>query len=47
MIGDHGHWGQRVVLETRVAVLDFLFAEVAMAKLHGGCYSNNAPAVFD
>ena len=47
MIGDRGHWGRRIVIETRAAVLDFLFDDVGLVKVYGGCYSNNLPAVYN
>lgn len=47
MIGDVEYWARRVVLETRAAVLDFLFDEVGMVKVHGACYSNNRPAIYN
>lgn len=47
MIGDRQHWGRRIVLETRAEVLNFLFNEVSMQKIHGACYSNNFSAVYN
>ena len=47
MIGDRQHWGRRIILETRASVLDFLFKEIGMAKVYGGCDANNVPAVFN
>ncbi len=35
MIGDRSYWGRRVVLETRPALLDFLFDSVGMEKVWG------------
>lgn len=35
MIGDRSYWGKGVVLETRAALLDFLFDRVGMEKVWG------------
>lgn len=35
MVGDRSYWGQGVVLETRPALLDFLFDRVGMEKVWG------------
>ena len=47
MIGNRDYWGQNVVLESRQAVVDFLFDKAGMAKVHGACYANNLPAIFN
>lgn len=47
MIGDRKHWGRRIVIETRSAVLDFLFTQLDILKVHGACYSNNVPAIYN
>jgi [ribosomal protein S5]-alanine N-acetyltransferase len=47
IIGDQDYWGQAVVLETRARVLDFVFAELAVDKVSGGCYQTNTHAIFN
>ena len=47
VIGDRDYWGQRVVLETRAALMDYLFQFGAIDKLIGGPLARNIPAVFN
>jgi RimJ/RimL family protein N-acetyltransferase len=47
MIGDKDYWGQGVVLEARARILDFIFAELPIDKVSGGCYQTNGPAIFN
>jgi len=47
VIGDRDYWGQRVVLETRAALMDYLFQFGAVDKLIGGPLARNFPAVFN
>lgn len=47
MIGDKEYWGQRVVLETRAALLDFVFDVVRIEKAIGAPMCRNFPAVFN
>ncbi len=47
MLGDKSYWGRRIILETRARILDFLFGDVGMMKVHGACYSNNLPAIYN
>lgn len=44
-IGDHDWWGQGVVLESRSAVLDFLFGETACVRAWGITFVRNFPSV--
>ena len=47
MIGDKEYWGEQVVLEARGAIMDFCFERLDLAKVHGGCYSDNRPAIYN
>ena len=47
VIGDRDYWGQRVVLETRAALMDYLFQSGAIDKLIGAPLARNFPAVFN
>lgn len=47
VIGERDHWGQAVVLETRARLLDFIFAELPVEKVCGGCYQTNIHAIFN
>ena len=47
MVGDQNHWGRRIVLETRAAVLDFLFEQPRVDRVLAGCYSINFAAVYN
>lgn len=44
-IGDHDWWGQGVVLESRSAVLDFLFGETECVRAWGITFVRNFPSV--
>jgi RimJ/RimL family protein N-acetyltransferase len=45
VIGDHSWWGQSVVVETRSAVLDFLFGEMGCVRAWGIAFARNFPSV--
>ncbi|MGB7204393.1 MAG: GNAT family protein [Anderseniella sp.] len=47
VIGDRDYWGQKVVIETRAALMDYMFAEGGMDKLIGGPLARNFPAIFN
>ena len=47
MIGDKDYWGQGVVLEARARILDFIFSELPVDKVSGGCYQTNVHAIFN
>ncbi len=47
MIGDRSYWGDRVVLETRAALLDHFFLERGVEKAVGGPLARNVAAVFN
>lgn len=47
MIGDKSYWGQRVVLETRAALLDYFFKRRNLAKATGTPFARNFPSVFN
>lgn len=47
MIGDKAWWGEGVVLETRVAVLDFCFDRLGLEKVSGACYATNRAAIYN
>jgi len=47
VIGDRDYWGKRTVLETRAALMDYMFQHGAVEKLIGGPLARNFPAVFN
>ena len=47
VIGERDCWGKGVVIETRAAILDFLFERLAMHKVWGKPFARNFPAVFN
>jgi len=47
MVGDHDWWGRNVVLETRAALLDFLFDVVGVEKVYGMPLARNVASVFN
>ena len=47
VIGDKSHWGKSAVLETRAAILDFLFDTMGVHKVCGNPFARNFPAVFN
>lgn len=47
VIGDQGKWGQNVVVETRSAILDFLFDTLGMHKVTGRPHSRNIASIFN
>ncbi|MGI9399945.1 MAG: GNAT family N-acetyltransferase [Rhizobiaceae bacterium] len=47
VIGDRDYWGKRTVLETRAALMDYMFQYGAVEKLIGGPLARNFPAVFN
>lgn len=46
-IGERDFWGRKAVLETRAALLDFLFDVVGVFKVWGRPFARNFPAVFN
>lgn len=46
-IGEREFWGRKAVLETRAALLDFLFDVVGVFKVWGRPFARNFPAVFN
>ena len=47
MIGDRDYWGQGTVLETRAAIIDYLFKNVQIDKVVGSPIARNFPAIFN
>ena len=47
MIGDKNYWGSGVVLETRAALLDWLFRTLNVYRIWGTPFAKNAPALFN
>ncbi len=47
MVGDKAYWGESVVQEGRTAILNYCFGPLALAKVHGACYSDNRPAIYN
>ncbi|MGB0920126.1 MAG: GNAT family N-acetyltransferase [Alphaproteobacteria bacterium] len=47
VIGDTNYWGKNVVLETRAALIDFLFDHVNVEKIDGRPFARNLPAIFN
>lgn len=47
VIGDKNYWGKAVVLETRSAVLDFLFDTIKVGKIWGNPMVRNIRSVFN
>ncbi|MBL6947006.1 MAG: GNAT family N-acetyltransferase [Rhodospirillales bacterium] len=47
LIGDTDYWGQKVVLEVRAAILEFLFETLGAHKVWGYCYGDNAAAIYN
>jgi [ribosomal protein S5]-alanine N-acetyltransferase len=47
VIGDKAYWGQRVVLETRAALLDYVFRKRGIEKAIGMPLARNFPAIFN
>jgi RimJ/RimL family protein N-acetyltransferase len=45
LVGERDWWGRDVVVETRGAVLDFLFEQVGAEKVMGRPFTRNIPAV--
>jgi [ribosomal protein S5]-alanine N-acetyltransferase len=45
VIGDHAWWGREVVVESRSAVLDFLFGELGCARAWGIAFARNFPSI--
>jgi len=46
-IGDRAWWGRKVVVETRAALLDFLFVKAGLEKVWGGPPARNFPSLFN
>ena len=47
LIGERDFWGKNVVVETRAAILDFLFDGLSLHRVWGAIFSRNFPAVFN
>ena len=47
VIGDRAYWGKGVVLETRAAIIDFLFDRLKVAKVWGSPMARNIASVFN
>ena len=47
IIGDRNFWGQKVVVETRGRILEFLFDEVGMEKVWGTPFDRNFPSIYN
>ena len=48
MIGDINYWGKKgIVLEARASILDFIFSELPVDKVSGGCYQSNIHAIYN
>jgi len=47
VVGDRAWWGKRVVLETRAAIIDFLFDVIGVDKVWGLPLARNVPSVFN
>ncbi len=47
VIGDKDYWGEKVVLETRAALLDYVFERRNIEKAIGKPLARNFPAVFN
>ena len=47
MVGDRAFWGQKVVNETRAALLDYVFTKRGVDKAIGRPLARNFPAIFN
>lgn len=47
VIGNRDYWGRNVVIETRSAILDFLFDTMELHKVTGLPFARNFPSVFN
>lgn len=47
VIGEKEFWGKKVVIETRAAIIDFLFDRMNMEKIWGRPIARNMPAIFN
>ena len=47
VIGDRAFWGQGVAIETRAAILDFLFSPMNIEKVWGVPYARNFASLFN
>jgi RimJ/RimL family protein N-acetyltransferase len=47
VIGDKSYWGKGVVLESRAAIIDFLFGRLKVGKIWGNPMARNIPSVFN
>jgi RimJ/RimL family protein N-acetyltransferase len=45
LLGERDWWGRHVVVETRAAILDFLFERAGMEKVAGRPFTRNVAAV--
>ncbi len=46
-IGDRSWWGRGVVLETRAAIIDFLFEDVGCQRIWGTPTARNFPSIYN
>jgi RimJ/RimL family protein N-acetyltransferase len=47
VIGDRAYWGKGAVIETREAIIDFMFGRLKVAKIWGNPMTRNVPSVFN
>ena len=47
VIGDHDYWGKNVVIETRTALLDFLFEDIGLFKVIGRPHGRNFSSIYN
>ncbi|QEX20678.1 hypothetical protein FRZ61_05970 [Hypericibacter adhaerens] len=47
VIGDKAWWGKGAVLETRNAIIDFMFDKLKVGKIWGNPMARNVPSVFN
>lgn len=47
VIGETEYWGKKVVLETRTALIDFMFEQLGLQKVTGLTFARNLPALYN
>lgn len=47
VIGDKAYWGRGAVIETRDAIIDFMFDRLKVGKIWGNPMARNVPSVFN
>ena len=47
VIGDKAYWGKGAVVETRDAIIDFMFGRLKVGKIWGNPMCRNVPSVFN